>query len=45
VHISALRKALEEDRDEENWSVTAPGRGYRMVPEPEAPAAAIWSPQ
>ena len=34
VHISALRKALEEDGDEENWIVTVPGRGYRLLPSP-----------
>jgi TolB-like protein len=40
VHISALRKALAEDRDAECWIVTVPGRGYRLVRAPEPPAAA-----
>jgi class 3 adenylate cyclase/predicted ATPase len=31
VHISALRKALEEDRDGESWIVTVPRRGYRFL--------------
>lgn len=38
VHISALRKALAEDRDGESWIVTVPGRGYRLVRAPEPPA-------
>ena len=38
VHISALRKALAEDRDAESWIVTVPGRGYRLVRAPEPPA-------
>jgi predicted ATPase/class 3 adenylate cyclase len=40
VHISALRKVLEEDRDGESWIVTVPRRGYRFlysVPTNEAP--------
>ena len=37
VHISALRKALEEDGDSESWIVTVPGRGYRLLPAPEPP--------
>jgi DNA-binding winged helix-turn-helix (wHTH) protein len=37
VHISALRKALAEDRDAESWIVTVPGRGYRLVRAPEPP--------
>ena len=38
VHISALRKALAEDRDAESWIVTVPGRGYRLLRAPEPPA-------
>jgi TolB-like protein/class 3 adenylate cyclase len=39
VHISALRKALEEDGNGESWIVTVPGRGYRLLL-PQEPAAA-----
>src|SRR5215469_11754167 len=39
VHISALRKALEEDGDSESWIVTVPGRGYRFLGSPGPPAA------
>jgi TolB-like protein len=31
VHISALRKALEEDGNGESWIVTVAGRGYRLL--------------
>src|SRR5215469_3540589 len=31
VHISALRKALEEDGNDESGIVTVPGRGYRLL--------------
>src|SRR5215471_13493395 len=31
VHISALRRAFEEDGDGESWIVTVPGRGYRFL--------------
>lgn len=31
VHISALRKALDEGKDGHTYVVTAPGRGYRLV--------------
>ena len=31
VHISALRRALAEDRDGESWIVTVSGRGYRFL--------------
>ena len=40
VHISALRKALEGDSNEESWIVTVPGRGYRLLRSREPPAAA-----
>src|SRR5215468_1416877 len=39
VHISTLRKALEEDGDSESWIVTVPGRGYRFLGSPDPPAA------
>ena len=39
VHISALRKALEEGENGESWIVTVPGRGYRLLRSPELPAA------
>jgi DNA-binding winged helix-turn-helix (wHTH) protein/Tol biopolymer transport system component len=41
VHISALRKALREKKDEHRFIVTVPGKGYRFVApveEVEAPA-------
>jgi predicted ATPase/DNA-binding winged helix-turn-helix (wHTH) protein len=31
VHISALRRALEEGWDGKRWIVTIPGRGYRFL--------------
>src|SRR5215475_9491608 len=31
VHISALRKALEEGKNGQAYVVTVPGRGYRLV--------------
>jgi DNA-binding winged helix-turn-helix (wHTH) protein len=39
VHISALRRAFEEDGDGESWIVTVPGRGYRLL-RPREPSAA-----
>jgi adenylate cyclase len=39
VHISALRKALEEDGNGKSWIVTAAGRGYRLLRPWEPPAA------
>src|SRR5215469_5546511 len=38
VHISALRRALEEDGDGESWIVTVSGRGYRFLGSPDPPA-------
>src|SRR6516225_1104850 len=38
VHISALRRAFEEDADSESWIVTVPGRGYRLLRAPEPTA-------
>src|SRR5262250_3373781 len=40
VHISALRKAFEEDGNGDSWIVTVPGRGYRLLRPREPPAAA-----
>src|SRR5262249_2482477 len=41
VHISALRRAFEEDGDGESWIVTVPGRGYRfLLPREPSPAGA-----
>jgi TolB-like protein len=31
VHISALRKALDDGKDSESHVVTVPGRGYRLI--------------
>jgi TolB-like protein/class 3 adenylate cyclase/predicted ATPase len=39
VHISALRRALEEGGDWKRWIVTVPGRGYRLLRSPGPPAA------
>jgi TolB-like protein/predicted ATPase/class 3 adenylate cyclase len=39
VHISALRRAFEEDGDGASWIVTVPGRGYRFLGSPGLPAA------
>src|SRR5580693_4782262 len=39
VHISALRKALEEEKNAERWIATIPGRGYRLLRPPEPPTA------
>src|SRR5215469_13026473 len=37
VHISALRKAFEEDGDAGSWIVPVPGRGYRLLRPREPP--------
>src|SRR5580704_9957969 len=40
VHVSALRKALEEGKSGQSCLVTVPGRGYRLIgTQPSAPAA------
>jgi DNA-binding winged helix-turn-helix (wHTH) protein len=39
VHISALRRTFEEDRDGGSWIVTVPGRGYRLLLPREPPTA------
>jgi TolB-like protein/class 3 adenylate cyclase/predicted ATPase len=51
VHISALRKAIEEEKTGERWIITVPGRGYLLrrshdlaaadspVPAPSLPVA------
>ena len=31
VHVSALRKALDEEANGQSYLVTAPGRGYRFL--------------
>src|SRR5712672_997500 len=41
VHISALRKALDEGKDGQAYVVTVPGRGYRLVGTQSAPSTAI----
>ncbi|MGH7113544.1 MAG: winged helix-turn-helix domain-containing protein, partial [Stellaceae bacterium] len=39
VHISALRRALDDNGAGESAIVTVPGRGYRLVRSPGSPAA------
>jgi DNA-binding winged helix-turn-helix (wHTH) protein len=39
VHISALRRAFQEDGGGESWIVTIPGHGYRFLVSPGRPAA------
>ena len=39
VHISALRRAFQEDGGGESWIVTIPGHGYRFLGSPGRPAA------
>src|SRR6266581_2312284 len=41
VHVSALRKALDEGKDGQAYVVTAPGRGYRLVGIEAAPSSTI----
>ena len=31
VQVSALRKALDEDKSGQSYLVTVPGRGYRLI--------------
>jgi TolB-like protein len=39
VHVSALRKALDEEKSGQSYLVTVPGRGYRLLGlKPPAPA-------
>src|SRR5262249_25426508 len=38
VHVSALRKALNEGTSGQSYVVTVPGRGYRFIGLPPAPA-------
>lgn len=40
VHISALRKALDDDKDGIPLILTVPGRGYRFIASPRAAVAA-----
>ena len=37
VHISALRKTLEDEKTGERWIITVPGRGYRFLGSTENP--------
>jgi len=39
VHISALRKAIEEEKTGERWIITVPGRGYLLRRSHDLPAA------
>src|SRR5262249_13393266 len=39
VHISTLRKALEEEKSGERWIITVPGRGYLLRRSHDLPAA------
>src|SRR5258708_24607697 len=41
VHISALRKALDEGKDGQAYVVTVPGRGYRLLGTGSAPSTPI----
>src|SRR5436190_13861523 len=40
VHISALRKTLDEGKSGQSYVVTVPGRGYRLLDQ-SPPSAAI----
>src|SRR3954466_11114239 len=39
VHISALRKTLDEGNSGQSYVVTVPGRGYRLLTQPPPTAA------
>ena len=41
VHVSALRKALGEEKSGQTYLVTVPGRGYRLVGLQRRPAARV----
>jgi len=41
VHISALRKALDEGKDGQAYVLTVPGRGYRLVGTKAATSSAV----
>src|SRR5262249_53090242 len=41
VHISALRKVLDERKDGQSSVITVPGRGYRLVGAKAAPSSAV----
>jgi DNA-binding winged helix-turn-helix (wHTH) protein len=41
VHVSALRKALDEGKSGQSYVVTVPGRGYRLIGVRSPPASAI----
>src|SRR5262249_21210670 len=44
VHVSALRKALDEGRGGQDYLVTVPGRGYRLIGLASSPPATNVSP-
>jgi len=44
VHVSALRKALDEGRGGQDYLVTVPGRGYRLIGLASSPPATNASP-
>src|SRR5215475_2492348 len=44
VHVSALRKALDEGRGGRDYLVTVPGRGYRLIGLASPPPATNGSP-
>jgi len=41
VHISALRKALDDGKDGQAYVLTVPGRGYRLVGTKAAPLSSV----
>jgi len=41
VHISALRKVLDDGKDGQPYVVTVPGRGYRLVRTLAAPSSSV----
>src|SRR5215208_6486780 len=43
VHISALRKMLDNGKSGQNYVVTVPGRGYRLLSQPSASATGTGS--
>src|SRR3954451_17705813 len=44
VHISALRKTLDEGKSGQRYVVTVPGRGYRLLSQKSPPTTAMASP-
>src|SRR5947207_6085723 len=43
VHISALRKTLDEGKGGQSYVVTVPGRGYRLLGQGSPPTATVGS--